>query len=97
MNGSFWTFVEISTSSLSNQNNIHGAACLRYIVVRDHYLFISIDDKHKVKIGEPGYSVAMTYRVFELIHAGIHIHVYRYVEHNHIPSPESSNGRLGRV
>ena len=40
------------------------AACFRYkreyaISVREFCAFVSIDDKHKIKVGEPGYPVAI--------------------------------------
>ena len=45
----------------------YAAACFRYmreyaINIRDFCGFISIDDKHKIKIGEPGYPVAAAER-----------------------------------
>ena len=45
----------------------HYAACFRYmkeyaISVREYCGFISFDDKHKVRVGEPGYPVAAAER-----------------------------------
>ena len=41
----------------------YAAACFRYIreyaiLVRDFCVFVSLDDKHKIKVGEPAYPVA---------------------------------------
>ena len=45
----------------------YAAACFRYlkeyaISVRPYCCFVSFDDKHKVKVGEPGYPVAAAER-----------------------------------
>ena len=40
----------------------YAAALFRYqqelaILLRDHSVFVSLDDKHRIKVGEPGFSV----------------------------------------
>ncbi len=45
----------------------YAAACFRYmkeyaITIRNYCTFVSIDDKHKIKVGEPGYPVAAAER-----------------------------------
>ncbi len=45
----------------------YAAACYRYmreyaISVRDYCTFVSLDDKHKIQVGEPGYPVAAAER-----------------------------------
>lgn len=62
----------------------YAAACFRYIreyavLVRDYSMFVCLDDKHKIKIGEPNYPVAsaergrrVPMRVDESLQAGDH-------------------------
>ncbi len=45
----------------------YAAACYRYmreyaLIVRDYSSFVSIDDKHKIKVSEPGYPIAAAER-----------------------------------